>query len=108
MCSHCSDRIATLMDSAINGRLSKDELLMLLKPEFRPGFLRKCAAIETRFTDECAALDDPCLASGCSVAAVPGEACLQPLLWRETEYRSACGAEWIEIIRNPAARSLPH
>ncbi|HYM22561.1 MAG TPA: hypothetical protein VEU08_05120 [Vicinamibacterales bacterium] len=107
MSSHCCDSITALMDSAINGRLSKEELSVMLKPEFRPAFLRRCADIETRFTDECAALDDPCLASGCSVSGVPGEACLQPLQRRETEYRSACGAEWVDIFRNPAARSLP-
>ena len=105
MVTPTSDSIAELMNSAINGRMSKDDLLMLLKPEFRSAFLKKCSVIEARYTGECAALNDPCLESGCSVAGVSGEACLQPLLRRETEYRSACGAEWIDIFRNPQARA---
>lgn len=80
--------------------MSKRELAALLGPECRQPFLERCAAIEKRYTDECAALNDPCLESGCSVAGVEGEACLQPLLRSEAEYRKACVAEWRMFFRN--------
>jgi len=77
--------------------MSKHELAAMLAPEFREPFLRRCAAIEKRYTDECAAQNDPCVESGCSVAGVDGEACLQPLLRAETEYRKECIAEWAKF-----------
>ena len=80
--------------------MSKRELAALLEPEYRQLFLQRCAAIEKRYTEECAAQNDPCLESGCSVAGVEGEACLQPLLRSEAEYRKACVAEWTGLFRN--------
>jgi hypothetical protein len=83
--------------------MSKTELAALLEPEYRRAFLERCAAIEKQYTEECAARNDPCLDSGCSVAGVEGEACLQPLLRSETEYRKACVAEWTTFLRNGTA-----
>ena len=83
--------------------LSKNELAALLEPESRQPFLERCAAIEKRYTEECAAQNDPCLESGCSVAGVEGEACLQPLLRADREYRKACLAEWLTFFRNGTA-----
>ena len=80
--------------------MSKHELAALLGPEWRQPFLERCAAIETGYTEECAAQNDPCLESGCSVAGVEGAACLQPLLRADTEYRKACVAEWLTFFRN--------
>ncbi|MBI3492405.1 MAG: hypothetical protein HY047_11590 [Acidobacteria bacterium] len=93
-----------LMTAAAEGRLSKDELASLLNPGFRQPFLKACAVIEERYTEECAAQNDPCLESGCAVSVVEGEACLQPLLRVGTEYHKACAAEWIKVFRNPNAR----
>ena len=84
--------------------LSKNELAALLEPDCRQAFLERCAVIEKRYTEECAAQNDPCLESGCSVAGVEGEACLQPLLRSEAEYRKACVTEWTTFFRSgPAA-----
>ena len=83
--------------------MSTNELAALLAPELRKPFLARCAAIEKRYTAECAAQDDPCLESGCSVAGVDGEACLQPLLRAQTAYRKECVAEWTVFFRNGAA-----
>jgi len=80
--------------------MSKNELAALLEPEHRQPFLERCAAIEKRFTEDCAAQNDPCLESGCSVAGVEGEACLQPLLRSKAEYRKACVTEWTTFLRS--------
>ena len=80
---------------ALEGRLSKLALADLLAADHRPTFLARCAAIEKRYTDDCAAANDPCLESGC---AVEGEICLQPLLRAESDYNKACGALWIELL----------
>src|SRR4026208_354399 len=81
-----------LMKVAEQGRLSKGVLVSLLDIGHRHAFLDACAAIEKKYTDECAS-NDPCLESGC---AVQGEICLQPLLRAENEYHRACAAEWIK------------
>ena len=83
--------------------MSKNELAALLRSEYRQPFLERCAAIEKRYTEECAAQNDPCLESGCSVAGVEGAACLQPLLRWDSEYRQACVAEWLTFFRNGTA-----
>lgn len=83
----------SLMRSALEGRLSKQALASLLVPESRQRFLAACAEIEKRYTDACASSGDPCLESGCSCE---GEVCLQPLLRAGSDYRIACGAEWVK------------
>ncbi len=93
-----------LMTLAAEGRLSKEGLASTLAPEFRRPFFEACADIEKRYTAECAAQNDPCLESGCSVVGVEGEACLQPLLRAGAEYQKACAAEWLKIFKNPDAR----
>ncbi|HTK30261.1 MAG TPA: hypothetical protein VL309_11945 [Vicinamibacterales bacterium] len=76
--------------------LSKHELAAMLTPAQRGPFLEKCAAIERRYTEECAC-HEPCLESGCSVAGTDHEACLQPLLRSEDDYRRECVAAWLEL-----------
>jgi len=83
-----------LLKYAQEGRLTKHALASMLTPEPRRRFLEACAAIEKKYTDDCAAAKDPCLASGCSVE---GEICLQPLLRAGTEYHKACAAEWEKL-----------
>jgi len=89
------------MLEAIGGRLSKPELALLLTPDARRRFEAACAAIELKYTDECRAMNDPCLESGCSAE---GERCLQPLLRAEEEYQSACGGEWAKLFADPENR----
>jgi hypothetical protein len=83
-----------LMKYAAEGRLTKHALATTLTAEPRRVFLDACAAIERRYTDECSAAKDPCLASGC---AVEGEVCLEPLLRAGTHYHRACAAEWVKL-----------
>jgi hypothetical protein len=80
---------------AAEGRLTKHALATRLAPEPRRLFLDACAAIEKKFTDDCAATGDHCLQSGC---ALQGEVCLEPLLRAGTEYHKACGAEWVRLF----------
>ena len=89
-----------LMALAAEGRLTKHALATLLAVPPRQVFLDACAAIEKKYTDECAA-KDPCLESGCSME---GEVCLQPLLRAGTEYHKACAAEWIKLFADPRHR----
>ncbi len=90
-----------LMDYARAGSLPKQSLSHLLAIDRRTAYLAACAAIEKRYTDECAPANGACLESGCSAE---GEVCLQPLLRREDEYRKACGAEWVKVFANPHNR----
>jgi hypothetical protein len=90
-----------LMLFALDGRFSKDALASLLSPASRPAFLQACSAVERRFTECCAAADDPCLESGCSCE---GETCLQPLLRAGAEYFAACGAEWVRFFADAENR----
>ena len=83
------------------GRLTKHALATMLTPEPRRQFLEACAAIEKKYTDDCAAAKDPCLESGCSAE---GEICLQPLLRAGTEYHKACAAEWAKLFARPENR----
>src|ERR1700737_4528222 len=85
-------RVERLGRAAAAGELTKADLASLLTPESRYEFLEGCAAIEKRFTDECAASGNPCLEDGC---AMDGDPCLQALLKTGPEYLKACGAEWI-------------
>ena len=87
--------IPQLVKYAEEGRLTKHALATMLTPEARRRFLEACAAIEKKYTDDCAAAKDPCLESGCSVE---GEICLQPLLRAGTEYHKACAAEWAKLF----------
>lgn len=93
-----------LMTFAAEGHLPKSALASLLRPEYRRPYLEACATIEKRYTEECAAQNDPCLESGCSSVGVEGETCLQPLLRAGVEYHKACAAEWVKVFRNPSAR----
>jgi hypothetical protein len=86
---------------AAQGRLSKHALASLLTGEARRQFLKVCAAIEMKYTDDCRAKNDPCLASGCSAE---GERCLQPLLEAGTEYYKACGAAWAKLFADRVNR----
>jgi hypothetical protein len=86
-----------LIQFAANGHLPKAALLDLITSSKRQVFLDACAVIEKKFTEDCAAANDPCLESGC---AVEGEICLQPLLRAGKEYHKACAAQWIKIFAN--------
>jgi hypothetical protein len=90
-----------LMTFARQGGLPRQTLLNLLADNQRRAYLDACAAIEKRYTDECAPANGPCLESGC---ALEGEICLQPLLRSGSEYRKACAAEWIRLFANPRNR----
>lgn len=90
-----------LMRFAEEGHLSKGVLASLLEIDDRRSYLEACATIERRFTEDCAAKNDPCLASGCFA---DDEVCLQPLLNAEVEYRKACADEWINRFKNPSSR----
>ena len=93
-----------LMEFAEEGRLSKGVLVNLLNVESRRSYLAACAAIEKKYTEECAAKNDPCLVSGCSIDQAAGEICLQPLLNAGIDYHRACAAEWIKLFRTPQNR----
>jgi hypothetical protein len=82
--------------------LSKSELADSLTPPARYAFLDRCAAIEKRLTNACAAKQDPCLASGC---ALDGEACLNAVLNADTDYRNACVTEWARLFSNSENRT---
>ena len=94
-----------LLTFAAEGHLPKRTLASLLKSEYRRLYLEACANIEKQYTEDCAAQNDPCLESGCAVVGVEGETCLQPLLRASLAYHKACAAEWMNIFRNPNARS---
>jgi hypothetical protein len=100
----CVGTAEHLIALAREGQLSKSLLAALLETDVRPRYLNACAEIERRFTEACAAKNDPCLASGCSVDGVEGEACLQPLLSDETEYQKACAAAWVSFFADPRNR----
>ena len=87
---------------AEDDRLSKSELADSLTRPARYAFLDRCAAIEKRLTNACAAKQDPCLASGC---ALDGEACLNAVLHADTEYRNACVTEWARLFSNSENRT---
>ena len=91
-----------LMVLAAEGRLTKHALATLLTAEPRHVFLDACGAIEKKYTDDCAAANDPCLESGCSME---GEVCLQPLLSAGTEYHKACAAEWVKLFADRGNRA---
>jgi hypothetical protein len=92
---------ARLMKYAADGHLPKSSLVNLLIAEQRRAYLDACAVIERKYTDACAAKNDPCLATGC---AVEGETCLEPLLSAEPDYNKACAAEWIKLFKTPGNR----
>jgi hypothetical protein len=85
-----------LMTLAKDGHLSKFALASVLEPDSRQRFLQACAALEKRFTVECAAHGDTCLADGC---AMEGEVCLNAVLKAGTEFQQACAAEWVALFR---------
>jgi hypothetical protein len=90
-----------LMALAADGHLSKQALANLLVRDQRRAFLEACTAIEKKYTHDCTANDEPCLASGC---AVEGEACLQPLVRAGGDYYKAVAAEWAKFFANPKNR----
>ena len=83
------------------GRMS---LVNLLDVTSRRSYLEACVDIEAKYTAECAAKNDPCLESGCSIDQTSGEICLQPLLNAGIDYDKACAAEWITSFRSPQNR----
>jgi hypothetical protein len=91
-----------LMTLAAMGRLTKQTLAGLLVEPPRQEFLHACAAIEKKYTDECAAGKDTCLDAGCSM---DGEVCLQPLLRAGAEFHKACGGAWVKLFANQANRA---
>ena len=95
------DKADQVMAHAMGGRFPKSVLASMLATAARPAFLDACARIERRYTEACAAANDPCLESGCSCE---DEICLQPLLRAESEYRRACGAEWVRLFADAANR----
>ena len=100
--THTAGTCDKVMTYAIEGRLSKHALATLLAPEARRPFLDACAAIELKYTEDCRAKNDPCLASGC---AAEGERCLQPLLHAGVDYYKACGAEWAKMFADRSKRA---
>lgn len=93
-----------LMDFVAERPVSKQALASLLDARIRPSYLDACARIEKTYTAECAAANDPCLESGCSIDQAEGEICLQPLLNARSDYYEACAAEWIKLFRSPRNR----
>lgn len=90
-----------LMKLAEEGGLTKQALTSLLAIDRRRAYTDACAAIEKKYTDECAPTGGPCLESGC---AAEGDICLQPLLRHEVEYRRECGAIWLALFADPRNR----
>ena len=99
----CVGTAEHLVALAREGQLSKSLLAALLESDVRAQYLDACAAIEKHYSDACAAQNDPCLASGCSVEG-EGEICLQPLLRDETGYQKACAAAWVDFFADPRNR----
>jgi hypothetical protein len=93
-----------LMHFAEEGHVRKHVLVNLLDVTSRRSYLEACADIEKKYTAECAAKNDPCLESGCSIDQASGEICLQPLLNAGIDYDKACGGEWIKSFRSPQNR----
>jgi hypothetical protein len=105
--AYLDQRVGTperLMHFVEDGHLSKDVLVNLLDVENRRTYLDACAAIERKYTEECAAQSDSCLESGCSIDHAAGEVCLQPLLRAGVDYQKACAAEWVRLFRMPENR----
>ncbi len=93
-----------LMHFVEDGHVPKEVLVKLLEVRGRQAYLKACTDIERKYTAECAARNDPCLESGCSIDLTAGEICLQPLLRAGMDYHKACAAEWIKLFRNPENR----
>jgi hypothetical protein len=93
-----------LIELAKEGEFAKLELADFLATDKRQAYLDACAAIEKRYTVDCSAAGDPCLADGC---ALEGETCLQPLLRAEAEYLKACGGEFAKLFADPGNRARP-
>jgi len=91
-----------VMESARQGRLSKEVLVRFLAWDKRQEYLKQCAAIEKRFTEACTASGDPCLEGGC---AVDGEVCLEPLMRAGLEYYKACGDAFVTLFGDERNRS---
>lgn len=105
--AYLAERVGTsekLMQFAASGHLSKAVLVNLLDLESRQRYLDACAVIERKYTAECAARNDTCLESGCSIDQPAGEICLQPLVKAGIEYHKACAGEWIKLFRRPRNR----
>ena len=90
-----------LVQFAVEGHLPKPVLMSLVAPEKRKAYADACAIVEKKYTDECAAKNEPCLESGC---AVKGEICLQPLLHAGIEYHKLCAGEWTGLFADPGNR----
>lgn len=90
-----------LMTFAAEGHLTKPVLGRLLDPDSIQAYRDACTVIERRYTAECAAKTDPCLAAGC---AVDDEICLEPLLRAGRGYHQACGTAWRTLFRDPRHR----
>jgi hypothetical protein len=91
-----------LMAFAAQGHLTKHALEPLLDSGTAQVYRDACRVIERRYTAECTATNDPCLASGC---ALDGEICLEPLLRAGIAYHQACGAAWSALFKDPSHRS---
>lgn len=106
--AYLDQRVGTperLMQFAEDGHLSKGALASLLTLESRRPYLDSCENLERTYTEACAANDDPCLESGCSMDLTEGEICLQPLLRAGVDYPRACTAEWVKIFRTRQNRT---
>jgi hypothetical protein len=89
-----------LMRFALDGHLSKSALASLLDANARGPYLHACGDIERKYTEACAATNDPCLEPGCSIDRAAGEVCLQPILRAGVEYYKACAEEWARVFRS--------
>jgi hypothetical protein len=85
-----------LMTVAGEGHLSKFALASVLESDSRQQFLDSCAVLEKRFTADCPAHGETCLADGC---AMDGEVCLQALLKAGSAFQQACAAEWTQLFK---------
>ncbi|MGE5246137.1 MAG: hypothetical protein ACM3SQ_18075 [Betaproteobacteria bacterium] len=92
------------MEAAAEGQFSTQVLAGLLNEQARHAFLETCARIERTYTEACPTVNEPCLASGCSLEGT-NEICLQPLLAADGDYLRACAAEWIKLFRRPENRA---
>jgi hypothetical protein len=91
-----------LIELAQKGGMTKQVLVRFLALGKRQRYLDACAALEKRYTDECAASGSPCLEGGC---AVEGETCLEPVLRADHDYLKACGNLWAKLFTDPRNRA---
>ena len=91
-----SVNFSRIVESALNGEKSKQELADLLRPEKRQLFLEVCASIELVFTKSCGESGKTCLEDGCAMSEE--EICLNPILVEGPNYYKAITHVWMELV----------